>query len=87
MNRILVVAALCGVFSAPAFAQNQPVKPAAVPDSEKLEKSAESLNRMKSALTMSNSITNPVPKSNWRGFFIRYFKARIAKAVSRNIRF
>lgn len=51
MNRILFVTALCGLIASPAFAQNQPApKPAALPDSEKLEKSAESLNRMKSVL-------------------------------------
>lgn len=50
LNRILLVAALCGVVSFPALAQNQPAKPASLPDPEKLEKSAESLNRMKSAL-------------------------------------
>jgi hypothetical protein len=47
--RLLVVTALCGVLSSPAFAQNQP-KGSGVPDAEKLEKSAESLNRMKNAL-------------------------------------
>jgi hypothetical protein len=51
LNRILFVAALCGLLASPALAQNQIVgKPAVLPDAEKLEKSAESLHRMKSAL-------------------------------------
>jgi hypothetical protein len=52
LNRILFVSALCGVIASPAFAQNQPAasKASGLPDAEKLEKSADSLNRMKSAL-------------------------------------
>lgn len=51
LNRLLFVSALCGVLASPAFAQNQPAaKVAGLPDAEKLERSAEALNRMKSAL-------------------------------------
>lgn len=54
LNRVLFAAALCGLFVSPAFAQNQPAAPAprasGLSDADKLEKSAESLNRMKSAL-------------------------------------
>ncbi len=52
LNRILFVSALCGVLASPAVAQNLPAssKASGVPDAEKLEKSADSINRMKSAL-------------------------------------
>ena len=49
MNRALVVTALCGLLASPALAQSS-AKPSGLPDSEKLEKSAEALGRMKTAL-------------------------------------
>lgn len=52
LNRLLFVAALCGAIASPALAQNQAVtsKPSGLSDADKLEKSAESISRMKSAL-------------------------------------
>ena len=52
MNRILFAAALCGLLTSSAFAQNQPAgpKPSGLSDSEKLEKSGEALAKMKASL-------------------------------------
>lgn len=51
VNRLLVVTALCGVLSSPAIALAQSAtKGSGLGDAEKLEKSAESLTRMKTAL-------------------------------------
>lgn len=51
LNRILFVTALCGLLTSPQLAQAQFAgKGSGLPDAEKLEKSAESINRMKSAL-------------------------------------
>jgi hypothetical protein len=51
-QRFLLAALCCVVISAPALAQNLPgvSKPVGLTDSQKLEKSAENLERMKSAL-------------------------------------
>lgn len=49
-NRILIAAALCGFLAVPALAQEQAVKSTGLSDQEKLEKSAEALNRMKSSM-------------------------------------
>jgi len=50
LNRIVFTAALCGLIASPAFAQTPPAKAAVLPDAEKLEKSAEAITRMKTAL-------------------------------------
>jgi len=52
LNRYLLLSALCGLLASPALAQNQAgvAKPSGVPDVEKLQKSAESIDKMKSSL-------------------------------------
>ncbi len=50
LNRIVIIAAICGALAAPAAQAQTAPRAAGVPDAEKLEKSAESINRMKSAL-------------------------------------
>jgi hypothetical protein len=52
VNRLVLIAALCGLASFPALAQNMAgsPKPSGLPDAEKLQKSAESIEKMKSAL-------------------------------------
>jgi hypothetical protein len=52
LNRKIFVAALCGLLASTASAQTPPVAPKAsgLSDAEKLEKSSESINRMRSAL-------------------------------------
>jgi ribosomal protein L9 len=52
LNRFVLIAALCGLAAFPALAQNLAgsAKPSGLPDAEKLQKSAESLEKMKSSL-------------------------------------
>jgi hypothetical protein len=49
LNRLVLVTAICGLFASPALAQS-PAKVSGVPDAEKLQKSAESIDKMKSSL-------------------------------------
>jgi hypothetical protein len=52
LNRLVLITAICGLLASPALAQNQggPAKASGVPDAEKLQKSAESIDKMKSSL-------------------------------------
>jgi hypothetical protein len=50
LNRALVVTAICGVLASPAMAQVSPAKGGTISDAEKLEKSAESITRMKAGM-------------------------------------
>jgi hypothetical protein len=52
LNRYVLLTALCGLLASPALAQNQggPAKASGVPDAEKLQKSAESIDKMKASL-------------------------------------